>query len=151
MDPVQTRNFEFTQGPCLPVYNHLDCIFSLGQGHTLNQVSQKLFAFHVRGGGGFPDGPKVLCQSQDAGSFFRTGKQARWLWPVGVGAFQLVLRNQFLVPVPLQAASNQSVVRIHGSIASPGQVSLVAGSFDAQLPLLFDLPGAGFDLLQRGQ
>ena len=99
-----------------------------------------------RRGRGVPERRQVFSDIEDTLPFLRA--QAT-LAAAGNAACsrQLLNRREFLVPVLLQIAGHQAVLRLDGQEASPRQVGLVARPFQAELPLPFDLARLLLDLL----
>src|ERR1035438_2216518 len=58
--------------------------------------------------------------------------------------------DQPFVPLPLQSASHRAVLRFHGHEPAAGQLGLVAGAFQGQLPLAIELTCLGGDLVEGG-
>ena len=66
----------------------------------------------------------------------------------GVLSLQLFYLSQLLIPLPFQAPGHEAVVRVDRFVATPGQVRFVLRPLNLTLPLVIDLPGTGFHLVQ---
>ena len=71
--------------------------------------------------------------------------------PCVVFLLDLVRAPQPLFPGPLQRASHQAVLGLHGVILAPRALGVVASPLALERPLPLHRPGLLFDLAQRGE
>src|SRR6266702_6006506 len=134
---------------CLPTKSDVNDIAAFGEGHILDQGAHQLLTLHECRGRSVPDGWQIAGEVANLLAL-RGREHQRRLWREhGILPLQFFHFFQLLIPLSLQAASYQTVVRINGSIATSGKVCLVLGSFNLALPLLIDLLGTRFDQVQR--
>jgi hypothetical protein len=106
-----------------------------------------VFALGVGSGFGLPDGWQIVHQVEDALAlrFADVARCGRCL--LRVVAFELIKNRQFLIPVALQAASNEALFGLHLFIAPPSPFRLIVSPLDAQLPLVINGAGLSFEML----
>src|SRR5262245_22420253 len=145
------RDFHHRAGLGLPAQGHDDRRDALGQRHVLDQQPQQLLALDRCRRRSMPQRRQVPGQIQDALPLLGAQPLSGRRWRERLLAFRLLDGRQLLGPVFLQVAGDQAVLWINGQEAPPGQVGLVAGPLQAQLPLALELTRLVLDLLQRGQ
>ena len=133
----------------LPANVDHDALVAFGQRDILNQPAQQLFTLGKGSRWGIPERRQVLGQRADLLPLLRRqGQRSRFRHDL-IGSFQAIDLQQFLIPFAFQAACDQSIVGIDGTIAPASQVRFILRTFDLSPCLLIDLFGTCFQLGQR--
>ena len=135
----------------LPTNRHRDGRGAFGQRHVFDQTAQQLLALGVRGGRRRPHRRDILRQRHDTLAFLRAHQPCGQWRQRRLFSLQGGQRRQLLVPVPLQRACDEAVLRVARQEASAGEISLILGALQPEVPLAFALPRLGLHLLQSGQ
>src|SRR6266699_1930235 len=141
-------NGKSRQGLSLPANSHIDDIAALGERHILDQPPHELLTLHKSRRRGVPDGRQIMGQPTDLLALRCREQQGGWFGQELVLSFQLFHLRQLLVPLPFQAPGHETVVGVDGFVATAGQVRFILRPLNLTLPLVIDLPGSGFHLVQ---
>src|SRR6266571_6196365 len=141
-------NGKSRQGLSLPANSHIDDIAALGERHILDQPPHELLTLHKSRRRGVPDGRQIMGQPTDLLALRCREQQGGWFGQELVLSFQLFHLRQLLVPLPFQAPGHETVVGVDGFVATAGQVRFILRPLNLTLPLVIDLPGSAFHLVQ---
>src|SRR6266568_1712042 len=141
-------NGQTCEGLGLPPNSHIDDIASFRERHIFDQPAHELLALHKGRRRRIPESRQIMGQAADLLALRGGEHQGRLFGQHAVLALQSFHLRQFLVPVSFQAASHQAVVRVDRFVATTSQVRFVLRPFNLTLPLVIDLFGTGFHLVQ---
>src|SRR5258708_2408573 len=141
-------NGQTCEGLGLPPNSDIDDIASFRERHIFDQPAHELLALHKGRRRSIPDSRQIMGQAADLLPLRGCEQQGRLFGQQAVLPFQLFHLRQFLIPVSLQAASHQSVVRVDHFVATTSQVRFVLRPFNLTLPLVIDLLGTSFHLVE---
>src|SRR5262249_20618320 len=144
-----TWDSQVREGFGLPANSHIDDVATLGERHILDQPPQQLLALGKGRRGSMPNGWQIVGQAADLLALRGREREGRLFGTQGIFPLQLFDLRQFLIPFPLQAPGNQTVVWVDSLVAPPCQICLILGPLDLTVPLLIDLPGASFQRIER--
>src|SRR5258708_1726407 len=135
---ARQREIDLVERAALPAQREVGCsLVALDlYDDLLEQCSQQLFPVTRRGRCRVPDGGKIGPEREQTVALL-LGEHAWTLQfatcKLGLGGFECA---QALLPLSLQAASDQPVVWIDGTVAALGAARFVACPLDAETPLL---------------
>ena len=135
---ARQREIDLVERAALPAQREVGCsVVALDlYDDLLEQCSQQLFPVTRRGRCRVPDGGKIGPEREQTVALL-LGEHAWTLQfaacKLGLGGFECA---QALLPLALQAASDQPVVWIDGTVAALGAARFVACPLDAETPLL---------------
>ena len=132
----------------LPTNSHIDDITALSERHILDQPAQQLLALNERGRWRMPERRQVMSELANLLALHGSQQKRRRFGQQSMLSLQLFYLSQLLIPLPLQAAGHEAVVRVDRFVATTGQVRFVLRPLNLTLPLLIDLLGVGFHPIQ---
>jgi hypothetical protein len=99
---------DFQLGKCfgLPTDTNVDGGCLSGQSDIFDQKAEQLFALCLGGRFHLPEQREILSQRENAVTFSRTGQLGSRSGESCIFAFQLLDIEQFVIPIPFQAASD---------------------------------------------
>src|SRR6266700_1652972 len=133
----------------LPANSHIDDIAALGECHIFDQPAHELLALDKGCRRGMPDGWQIMSQAADLLALRCRKQQSGWFGHVLVLPLQFVHLSQLLIPLFFQTAGHQPVVWIDRFVATPGQICFVLGPLNLPVPLVLDVFGTSFHLIER--
>ena len=139
-----------TQRQMRPAFGALEI-----EDHFFQQGAQQFLAITVGGGRGVPNLPKITGERREPLKLFGSKCTRPLLFAAAQFRFGSRQVTETVFPFGLQTASDEPVLRLHGSVAALGQFCFVSRPFDFQAPLrqsgilvglqLFDTEPQGFD------
>src|SRR6266704_348847 len=133
----------------LPANSHIDDIAALGERHIFDQPAYELLALDKGCRRGMPDGWQIMSQAADLLALRCREQQRGWFGHELVLTLQFVHLSQLLIPLFFQTAGHQPVVWIDRFVATPGQICFVLGPLNLPVPLVLDVFGTSFHLIER--
>ena len=122
-----------------------------GEGDILHEQAHQWLALNVGRRGGMPDGGQVMDQGQNPLRLLGAEALRGTVPPGRRVPLQPRHLREFFVPRARSAACHESVVRLDSQASTTGQVRLILGAFQSEVPLAFALTGLGCQAVQGRQ
>ena len=135
----------------LPANGDINDVATNGVGDIFDQPTHQLFALGEGRSGSMPDDRQILGQGANVVALGSREREGGLFGDQRIFSLQFFDLGQFFVPLPFQTSSHQTIVWVDCLVASPGQIRLILCSLDLTVPLALDLPGAGFQRIERGE